>query len=221
MTPLAFYHFGKMGQKGTYKPSVAQKMAMADFMTYMAITGSFVALAASKFNDDDDEETEVSLDPYSSDFMKIRLGNTRIDPWAGKQQMIVFQARMIMNAITKEGKTKKLGEGMLTPTREQLGLQLIKNKLSPSAALISKWAEQKVNKEGNPSLYGKELILSDELAGSLYPMYIGTVNELWEDQPETVAGFLTAYAFLGGGVSTYGNEKEKEKEKKAKIEESK
>jgi hypothetical protein len=32
---------------------------------------------------------------------------------------------------------------------------------------------------------------------------------------------LTAYAFLGGGVSTYGNEKEKEKEEKAKIKESK
>jgi hypothetical protein len=221
MTPLAFYHFGKMGQKGTYKPSVAQKMAMADFMTYMAITGSFVALAASKFNDDDDEETEVSLDPYSSDFMKIRLGNTRIDPWAGKQQMIVFQARMIMDAITKGGKTKKLGEGMFTPTRFELATQLVQNKLAPSAALAVKWAQTKADKEGKKKLYGKEFILSEELAGSLYPMYIGTVNELWEDQPETVAGFLTAYAFLGGGVSTYGNEKEKEKEKKAKIEESK
>jgi hypothetical protein len=210
-----------MGQKGTYEPSVAQKMAMADFMIYMAVTGSMVALMAAKFNDDDDEETEVSLDPYSSDFMKIRLGNTRIDPWAGKQQMVVFQARMIMNAITKGGETKKLGQGMFTPTRSELAAQLVQNKLAPTAALAVKWAQQKVDKEGKGTLYGEEFLLSEELAGSLYPMYIGTVNELWQDQPETVSGFLTAYAFLGGGVSTYKSKEEKEKEKKAKKEESK
>ena len=221
MTPFAFYHFGKMGQKGTYKPSVAQKMAMADFMTYMAVTASMVALMAAKFNDDDDEDTEVSFDPYSSDFMKVRIGNTRIDPWAGKQQMIVFQARYIMNAITKEGKTKKLGEGMFIPTRSELTSNLVQSKLSPTAALAVKWMQQKINKEGKGSLYGEEFLLSEELAGSLYPMYIGTINELWEEQPETVSGFLTAYAFLGGGVSTYKTKKEKEKEKKAKKEESK
>jgi hypothetical protein len=221
MTPFAFYHFGKMGQKGTYKPSVAQKMAMADFMTYMAVTASMVALMAAKFNDDDDEDTEVSFDPYSSDFMKVRIGNTRIDPWAGKQQMIVFQARYIMNAITKEGKTKKLGEGMFIPTRSELTSNLVQSKLSPTAALAVKWMQQKINKEGKGSLYGEEFLLSEELAGSLYPMYIGTINELWEEQPETVSGFLTAYAFLGGGVSTYSTKKEKEKEKKAKKEESK
>lgn len=219
MTPLAFYHFGKMGQKGSYKPSVAQKIAMADFMTYMAVTGSMVALMAAKFNDDDDEETEVSLDPYSSDFMKIRLGNTRIDPWAGKQQMIVFQARMIMDAITQGGETKKLGEGMFTPTRYELATRLVQGKLAPSAALAVKWAQTKVGKKGEKKLYGKEFLLSEELAGSLYPMYIGTVNELWQDQPETVAGFLTAYAFLGGGVQTY--ESKKEKDKKGKEQKSK
>lgn len=221
MTPFAFYHFGKMGQKGTYKPSVAQKMAMADFMTYMAVTGSMVALMAAKFNDDDDEDTEVSLDPYSSDFMKIRIGNTRIDPWAGKQQMIVFQARYIMNAITKEGETKKLGQGMFVPTRSELTGELVQNKLAPSAALAVKWAQQKFDKEGKGTLYGEEFLLSEKLAGSLYPMYIGTINELWEDQPETVSAFLTAYAFLGGGVSTYKTKEQKEKEKKAKKEESK
>lgn len=221
MTPFAFYHFGKMGQKGTYKPSVAQKMAMADLMTYMAVTGSMVALMAAKFDDDDDDETEVSLDPYSSDFMKIRIGNTRIDPWAGKQQMIVFQARYIMNAITKNGETKKLGQGMFIPTRSELTAQLVQNKLAPTAALGFKWAQQKVDKEGKGTLYGEEFLLSEELAGSLYPMYIGTINELWAEQPETVSGFLTAYAFLGGGVSTYKSKEQKEKEKKAKKEESK
>ena len=220
-TPFAFYHFGKMGNDGTLKPSVAQKMAMADFMKYTAITASFVALAAAHFNDDDDEETEVVMDPTSSDFGKIRLGDTRVDPWGGRIQMIVFQARQIMNAITTNGVTKQLGEGRFTPNRIELTGKLIQNKLAPAAALAVKWGQTRVDKEGKQVMYGKEFLLSEELQGSLYPMYWGTIDELWKDQPETVAGFLTAYAFLGGGVSTYGNEKEKEKEQKDKKEKSK
>ena len=212
MTPYAFYHFGKMGQKGTFKPSVAQKMAMADFMKYTAITAGVVALVASKYNDDDDEETEVSFDPYSSDFMKIKIGNTRIDPWAGKQQMVVYQARFIMNAITKGGETKKLGEGQYVPTRFDITKNLIENKLAPSLSLLVKWTQQKINKDGKGTLYGKEFEVTDELAGSLYPMYIGTINELWKDQPQTVSAFLTAYAFLGGGVQTYEMAKSKKPE---------
>ncbi len=34
-TPMALYHFGKMTDKGSYKPSVAQKMAAADFMKFV------------------------------------------------------------------------------------------------------------------------------------------------------------------------------------------
>lgn len=215
-TPFAFYHFGKMGNDGTLKPSVAQKMAMADFMKYTAITASMVALAAAYFNDDDDEETEVVMDPTSSDFGKIRLGNTRVDPWGGRIQMITYQSRMIMNAITTNGVKKQLGEGMFTPTRLELTGKLVQNKLAPAAGLAVKWAQTKVDKEGKKKMFGKEFIMSEELAGSLYPMYWGTINELWKDQPETVAGFLTAYAFLGGGVSTYGKEKDKEKESKDK-----
>lgn len=206
-TPFAFYHFGKMGNDGTLKPSVAQKMAMADFMKYVTITASIVGLAAAYFNNDDDEETEVVFDPKSSDFGKIKLGNTRVDPWGGRIQMIVYQSRFILGAVTKDGVTQPLGSGRFTPNRWELTGKLIQNKLAPAAALGVKWMQTRLGKEGKQKLYGKEFLLSEELQGSLYPMYWGTIKELWEDQPETVSGFLTAYAFLGGGVSTYEDKK--------------
>jgi hypothetical protein len=202
-TPFAFYHFGKMGTDGTLKPSVAQKMAMADFMKYVGITASFVALAAAYFNDDDDDETEVVWDPTSSDFGKIRLGNTRIDPWGGRIQMIVYQSRFLLNAFTKDGVTQPLGSGPFIPNRFELTEKLFENKLAPSAALGVKWLKTRMGKDGEKKLYGKEFLLSEELQGTLYPMYWATLNELWKDQPETVSAFLTAYAFLGGSVSTY------------------
>jgi hypothetical protein len=207
-TPFAFYHFGKMGNDGTLKPSVAQKMAMADFMKYVTITASMVAMAAAYFNDDDDEETEVVFDPKSSDFGKIKLGNTRVDPWGGRIQMIVYQSRFILGAVTKDGVTQPLGSGPFTPNRWELTGKLIQNKLAPAAALGVKWMQTRMGKDGKQKLYGKEFLLSEELQGSLYPMYWGTIDELWKDQPETVSGFLTAYAFLGGGVSTYESKKQ-------------
>jgi hypothetical protein len=202
-TPFAFYHFGKMGKDGTLEPSVAQKMAMADFMKYVGITAGFVAMAAARFNEDDDDETEVVMDPTSSDFGKIILGNTRIDPWGGRIQMIIYQSRFMLNAFTKDGVTQPLGSGPLVPNRFELTGKLFENKLAPAAALATKWLKTRIGKNGEQKLYGKEFLMSEELQGTLYPMYWGTLNELWKDQPETVAGFLSAYAFLGGGVSTY------------------
>jgi hypothetical protein len=205
-TPWALYHFGKMGDKGTFKPSVAQKMAMADYMKFVLFTAGLVAMAALHYNGDDDDETEVVLDPTSSDFLKIKLGDTRIDPWGGRLQMIVYQARMIQGAMTTGGEKKKLGEG-LTPTYTELTLRTIQSKLAPTAALLVKAGLTEPDKEGNRKLFGKEFIMSEELAGTLYPMYIGTLNELWKEQPETVSSFLTLYAFLGGGVQTYETKK--------------
>lgn len=37
---------------------------------------------------------EVSMDPSSSDFMKLKFGNTRIDPWGGYQQYFVAANRL-------------------------------------------------------------------------------------------------------------------------------
>lgn len=229
ITPLAFYHFGKMGYKdGKYKPSAAQKIAMADYMKFMTATVGAVLLAAAYVNNDDEEETEVNLDPRSTDFMKIRLGNTRIDGFAGRQQFAVLQSRLIMEAlnmanltdknpyVSTSGKEYRLGQkfsgGGEIPTAAGLITKMAQNKLSPSMGILvsaaqSHWDEKDKRREND---FGEPFLVSDELAESVYPMYVGTVNELWAEQPEVVAGFLTAYAFLGGGVSTYG-EKKKEK----------
>lgn len=230
-TPYAFFHFGKMSSAefentgnlgkdkkvGKRQVSVAQKMAMADYMKFVGLTTSVVMALALKYNNDDDDETSVELDPRSSDFLKIRLGNTRIDPWGGRIQMIVLQARLLAESMNRTGITKdlpsykrtssgeltRLGEGY-TDTMGGLLSTMTKNKLAPSAALVNQWLFAKLDKEGNTvDKFGNEYEPSEELVNSLYPIYIETIKELYEDQPQTVATFLTFYAFLGGGAQTY------------------
>ena len=87
-TPWAFYHFGTMSSRdvtGKREVSVAQKMAMADYLKYVGLTTAMLMMIKGLFEDDD--EVEVVTDPLNSDFMKVRIGNTRLDPWGGRQQM--------------------------------------------------------------------------------------------------------------------------------------
>ncbi len=59
----------------------------------------------------DDEEWNIELDLRSSDFLKIRIGKTRIDPMSGLAQVTVLLARLIT------GQTKRLTTGEIVPIR--------------------------------------------------------------------------------------------------------
>lgn len=232
MTPWGWYHFGpRMRSKGDpwYKPSVAQKMAMGDFFRYTALTGSIVSLVALMQDDEDEDSWKVEMDPRSSDFLKIRRGNTTIDPWGGRQQMVVLQSRLIAQALYKLGQTQgavKNYKGEIVPLgipyKSATSLELIgrmaRNKLAPSTALLYKALDTHTKKIGkdktvNVDAYGKLLNMEDELINNLYPIYWETISELHEDQPATVAGFIDFVAFFGMGTQTYDPVKEREENK--------
>jgi hypothetical protein len=219
VTPYAFYHFGKMGSKGDkwYKPSVAQKMAIADYMKYVALTGSVLSLVAI-MQDEEEDGWRVELDSRSSDYLKLKRGNTTIDPWGGRQQMIVLQARLLSNSIKNyKGEVKPLGLPNKTPTRMELLMRVVKNKLAPSSSMTVKFLESRNRKIGNEEVrvdaYGRLLTMEDELVNNLYPIYIETVKELHEEQPATVAAFIDFLAFFGVGTQTFDAEKQKKENK--------
>ncbi len=73
---------------------------------------------------------KVELDPRSTDFAKVRIGNTRIDPWAGMQPL----ARATAQFLTA---TRKTSESWITQTgRLEVAGRFVESKLSPSASLI-------------------------------------------------------------------------------------
>jgi hypothetical protein len=55
-----------------------------------------------------------------------------------------------------------------------------------------------VDSWGNP-LTGRDAVIYT----NVIPIYAETIKELYTDQPETIASFLTAAAFFGIGVNTY------------------
>ena len=205
-TPYAIYHFGKMraGAEG-FKPTVAQKMALADYSKFVGLTSALVALAYVHYKNDGRDDTGVELDPTSSDFGKIRIGDTRIDPWGGRIQQVILLNRFIAGSIKKaDGKVVPLGTMNKTPTKGGLLLEMATNKLAPSASLLEKYLNSHIKKDGTRvDKYGKEYSIKSEILDKLHPIFWGTIKDLAKDGIDVSDAILAFYAFFGGGVNVY------------------
>jgi hypothetical protein len=209
LLPRQVYKWQK--DSGTKEVSVANKIALGDLSKMMGLTTSMVMLAAAGLGSDGDDETSVGSDPTSSDFGKIIIGNRRIDPWGGKIQQIVFASRMILDSITKGGETKRLGQGIFTPTKFDLITQQATNKLAPSAGLLVNYMKSNVDRDGMRKLYGKEYSFKNELGEVMRPIYLNTVIDLLKDDPTALDGMLLFYGFFGGGIGVQEDNKKKDR----------
>lgn len=204
---------------GRFKPTVAQKMILMDYMKYVGLTAAILMLVKANEDDDDKEGMKVEMDPRSSDFGKIKFGDTRIDPWGGRIQQVVLISRMMTDSIITKGEKKTLGSTPFTPTKGGLLLKFAQNKLSPSSAMVAKflfssWKKDKetdemirVDQYGQP--IGGPLSMTTD---NLYPIYWETISELHDEHKPVVAGFLDAAAFFGLGIGVY-EDKDKAKKK--------
>ena len=148
----------------------------------------------------------VEKDLRSTDAYKLKVGQTRLDPWAGFQTV----ARFAMQMATGERKT---ASGAIMPAkRSDLIIDFIASKFQPSTGFI----RDVLRAEG---MAGQSLEAERMLAGLLVPLYIQDAAaamgievslkdmfiHLNKSYPEMVKGFaLSAPAFFGAGVQTYG-----------------
>src|SRR5580765_7476392 len=89
---------------------------------------------------------QVSNDPNSADFRKVKIGNVRIDPFSGFQQYAVAASRLISGKSTSSttGKVTDLTAGRYgQQTRAKVAGQFFQNKLAPIPSLVWSWMEGK------------------------------------------------------------------------------
>lgn len=209
MTPYMFYDVYKMHSKSDpwYKVSVAQKMYIGDFMKMVGTIGGVLMLISlgQSDDDDDDDEWKIETNPTSSNWLKLVNRNTHIDPWGGRQQMVVLQSRLIVQSLLDEkGKTKHLGVGKTSTTGELFG-KMLKNKLSPSQAITWELANAHIDPLTGRLIgpYNHPITVNKIFQEHVQPMFFNSIRELHEDQPEVVAGFLDFMAFIGVSTQVY------------------
>ena len=195
-------------------------------MSFVALAGgtvlSFALYEALATMGDDDEEKEkyegpkVESDLRSSGALKVKFGNQYLDVWGGYQQQIVLFTRIIADILIDQGydlegsyksmtkgNISRLGESMYVPTKGDLMLNMVRNKLSPAAALGWDYAFSVLDtEEGTRELNGRQIDLQENFSANLKPMYWQAVKETAEEQPMLTAAFLDGIGFFGASINT-------------------
>jgi hypothetical protein len=166
-----------------------RKMAMKDMLKFVSVGTSIVSLAKLA-------GAEVELDPRSSDFGKIKMGDTRLDVWGGFQQYGAFFTRLATAQTKTVGKVKELdGKKFPFTTREDLIIRFAEQKGSPIATFLVDYFRGK-------DFEGKEFELSNALVDRLIPLYMKDMTEaIKEDGIE--GAFKTMPGIFGVGTQTY------------------
>lgn len=141
---------------------------------------------------------EVSDNPTSADFGKIKIGDTRIDIWGGFQQYVVAAARLLTGKYTStvSNETSKLGEGYKAKSRYDILLSQIESKESPIMSFITQMAKQK-------DAAGNAIQIPKKVMDLFTPMTVGSLIEIAKDDPKLLpTGLLGIFGF---GVQTYQN----------------
>lgn len=140
---------------------------------------------------------DVKTDPRSADFGKIKIGDTRYDPWGGFQQYIVLGSRLATGEMVSSttGREFKLGEGYKPTTRWDIAQRFFESKESPIASFITSLVKGKTN-------MGEDVNIPAEVIDRFIPMIIQDATDLFKEYgakgiPMAVPGMF------GVGSQTY------------------
>lgn len=174
-------------------PAGARKQALREAATFYGGMASVALLLKFGLG------LSVGLDPEDSEFMKLKVGNTRYDLSNGTGQYIRLAAQLLRNAENKRtGKKDAFGHSFM----ENMD-RFLRYKYSPPAGFVRNVWEGK-NPIGEKTSAGKEAI---EL---VTPLFLDDMYEAF--QKEGLSGAAkTTPGFVGVGVQTY------ERKKKSKL----
>jgi hypothetical protein len=139
---------------------------------------------------------EVGTDPRSSDFGKIKIGNTRIDVWGGFQQLTRVAGQLITGQYISSttGKEMTLGEGYKPMTRADIVQHFIEGKFAPVPSFI-------ITLMKGQDIGGEKVSVPKEVGQRFIPMVIQDIFDIARESPGLIpVGLLTVF---GVGVQTY------------------
>ncbi len=190
-------------------PKEVRALYFKDMAKFVAAGVSVLALAKYGFG------ANVELDPRSSDFGKIVVGNTRWDIWGGFQQYI----RVFAQIMTGQRKTEKLGVYDIDKKFGQSRLDVLssfaRGKLAPIPSITAdvigsrNIQGQKIEKRFDIPFYsadnpaGNGLTYTDEMFDHLMPLIVSDMQSAMKDQGVKALFTVGIPSTFGVGVQTY------------------
>lgn len=174
---------GQPFYKGT---AATRKMIAGEYARYLIGMGIIYGLAEMAGG-------EVGTDPTSSDFGKVRFGDTRVDPLSGLSQTAVFTSREAEQFLkTMRGEKRKWGE---RGGAEIFG-RFLRTKLSPmfGTAVNIASGENVVGEEVTPGTVARDLTV---------PLSMRDIYDTMIEQGIPAGTALALLSMFGMGVQTY------------------
>ena len=166
-----------------------RKEALKSLFSFVGIGTTILTLAKMA-------GVEVGLDWRSSDFAKIKIGNTRIDIWGGFQPLVRVAGQLITGKYISSttGKEMTLGKGYRPLTRADIVQHFIEGKLAPIPSFILSLLK-------GQDITGEKISVTKEVIQRFIPMVIGDLYDLAKENPGLMPVGLAG--FFGVGIQTY------------------
>jgi hypothetical protein len=144
---------------------------------------------------------DVEANPTSSDFAKIKVGDTRYDILGGFGQYLTLGARLVSNSKKNaKGEVQELGKG-ITDSRLDVAENFLENKFSPVASFVRDYLEG-ANPVGEKFDMTETDVLKNPVTQRFIPLLVQDSADLVKDQG--VAGIpMSLPGVFGVGMSTY------------------
>lgn len=193
-------------------PKYARIMALKDMSKFVGFGVSMLYLLKAAFGCEDNctdckNCIKVETDPRSTDFGKLRIGNTRYDVWGGFQQYarIIAQMASGQSKSATSGKINDIdGKGLFGKDRADVLGSFVRGKLSPIPATILDFAAGR-------NIIGEPMTLEAAAERNLLPLIYSDVKDAIKEDGAKALFTVGLPATFGVGVNTYDPKKNKNK----------
>ena len=174
-------YYLKIGNNPMRKEKIKSLIAIGSFGT---ILGQLARTAGATVGDD----------PTDSDFGKIRVNDTRIDPWGGYQQYVVAASRF--GSYGKDFATDNLDDygPYQQPTGADVLGRFMRNKEHPAVSFAHDMLT-------GTNAIGEPFTIGQGVAERFIPMLIQDIMEIMQEDPGMLPAAIPGA--LGMGVQTY------------------
>ena len=173
---------------------------MGKFLGLGSIILTLFSLYGKTQDDDDEDKITVETDPRSSDFGKIKQGQTRWNVWGGFQPYVRVAAQVGtgQKKTTTSGVVQELdGEKAFGQTRGSMIADFFRGKLAPVFSSAVDLIEGR-------NAVGEKTTLKGELVESIIPLSIGSVIDAWKERGYGSLYSVGLPSIFGVATQTYG-----------------
>lgn len=167
-----------------------RKQAIKSLLAFGTTSVLFAKLAAEAGMD-------VEWDPRSSDFMKLKKGDTRYDILGGFGQYLTLGARLATNQKKNaKGGVVDLGKRFGSDDALDVLTNFLRSKFSPNASLV-------VDARLGKNVIGEEFNLQDETVKRFIPLFFQDVSDAIKEKGAAEGVATSVPGFFGVGAQTY------------------